>query len=290
MSYTYGDGHFNRGATHDIGTPGWAQTTGSFSQEDHSDYLQPSGPSLTSHNLLLNVTKEECDLLDPQRSLQHELLMNGIQVVKTEGDVMAPSFAMSTGSDKSSPSIKLGNDDSYGNNNIYSGSEQDLAAKRKAQNRAAQRAFRERKEMKLKELEDKLTKSETDNAELQKQLEKLQKQNIVISTENKLLQKSGGSAVLSTVDPSTSSFSFPSEEPLLGKYYKSEKQLQNPQIPYESKRLTIPETWEYLMEKDDPRINIEDVLERVKGLEVCHRHGPAYPLSLIDDIIREYLV
>lgn len=51
--------------------------------------------------------------------------------------------------------------------------EEELQMKRKAQNRAAQRAFRERKESKLKELEAKLLASEEERQKLLDELEQI---------------------------------------------------------------------------------------------------------------------
>ena len=68
--------------------------------------------------------------------------------------------------------------------------EEELQMKRKAQNRAAQRAFRERKEFKLKELEAKLLESEEERLKLREELEIIRKQNLSIFTENELLKYS----------------------------------------------------------------------------------------------------
>jgi hypothetical protein len=263
----------------EVGAPGWGHV--------YPEQFIEQPQELTSENLMMNATQEECDLLDPRNYAEGDMYL-GLGHVKTEERLMPHAFPTSS-SDKSSPSTSGGGvkDENKGL------SEKEVANKRKAQNRAAQRAFRERKEMKLKELEDKLSRSETDRVELEKQLEELKKQNFAMATENKILQKAGGPAVgMSTSKEITNdgSFSFPGEEPLYGKFFQSEKQLTNPDIPYESKRLTLSELWEYLVEKDDPRIDVEEIMKKVKGLEVCHRHGPAYPLQLIDDIINEYMV
>jgi len=182
--------------------------------------------------------------------------------------------------------------------------EKELADKRKAQNRAAQRAFRERKELKLKELEEKLNKSEYDREILLKQLEDLKKKNVVISTENKLLLQNGNtliplhqqqnnsysssssSTTLSTSGlPKDSSFSFPS-----GHFQQEQIQEQThhqQSIPKE-KSLTITEVWEYLSDKNDPSLDLNAIMNEIKGLEVCHEHGASYPISTVDKIVSQH--
>lgn len=67
--------------------------------------------------------------------------------------------------------------------------EEELYQRRKAQNRAAQRAFRERKEGKLKELSGKLKDAEVEREKLEKILNELKQKNQQLDMENKLLQK-----------------------------------------------------------------------------------------------------
>ena len=68
-------------------------------------------------------------------------------------------------------------------------------SKRKAQNRAAQRAFRERKEKHVKELEAKLTTLQQQSASLNDQNERLRRELAKIATENEILRATSGSAV-----------------------------------------------------------------------------------------------
>ncbi|CCH62695.1 hypothetical protein TBLA_0I00300 [Henningerozyma blattae CBS 6284] len=71
--------------------------------------------------------------------------------------------------------------------------EEKIKAKKKAQNRAAQKAFRERKEAKLKELEKKLEQSERDKEALERKIEELRRLNMEINAENRLLLKKNDS-------------------------------------------------------------------------------------------------
>lgn len=71
------------------------------------------------------------------------------------------------------------------------GEDEDIVTKRKAQNRAAQRAFRERKEARVRELEQKLSESEKEKKRLFFENERLKKENTVIATENQVLLATG---------------------------------------------------------------------------------------------------
>lgn len=68
-------------------------------------------------------------------------------------------------------------------------SEEELYQRRKAQNRAAQRAFRERKEGKIKELSSRLQDAEVSRERLEKQLSELRERNKRLNMENQMLQK-----------------------------------------------------------------------------------------------------
>lgn len=201
-------------------------------------------------------------------------------------------------SDKSSPSTILNNvpftssDINFLNNEIQRDekdlSDKELADRRKAQNRAAQRAFRERKEQKLKELEDKLNKSEFDKATLLQQLEELRKQNVVISTENKLLLQNGNTTVpLGNPNNGNESFSFPSSD-----YHRSLAQNGRDNAIKISapsqKNMTITQVWEYLANKNDPNLDVEAIMKDIRNLEVCHEQGPAYPVSVVDTIVAKH--
>ncbi|CCD23214.1 bZIP transcription factor NDAI_0B01800 [Naumovozyma dairenensis CBS 421] len=71
------------------------------------------------------------------------------------------------------------------NNNTLDLTEEEIKAKKKAQNRAAQKAFRERKDAKLKELREKLNESEQNRQDLLKEVDSLRKLNMEINAESK---------------------------------------------------------------------------------------------------------
>lgn len=187
--------------------------------------------------------------------------------------------------------------------------EDELQMKRKAQNRAAQRAFRERKETKLKELEAKLLQSEEERQKLMDQLEIIRKQNISITTENEILRSSGdingGNAFQtrhSHIAP-VNKFDFPKtqddfiEHVLRGTNHKLKEENKNKVYADNEGRklLALGAVWDYLQIKveeadlDFNSIDFNDVMERLKGAERCHGYGPAYPLDLVDQAIESSL-
>lgn len=171
--------------------------------------------------------------------------------------------------------------------------EEELQLKRKAQNRAAQRAFRERKETKLKELEAKLLQSEEERQKLMEQLEIIRKQNLSISTENEILRTNEGSLIASKAP--VNKFHFPqSQDDFINEITRG----TNHQVKRDSinkvydnsegeKLLALGAVWDYLQIKaeeanlDLTTIDFNEVMDKLKGNEKCHGYGPAYPLSLV---------
>lgn len=185
----------------------------------------------------------------------------------------------------------------------------DSKAKKKAQNRAAQKAFRERKEARLKELEDKLLESEKNRQSLLKEIEELRKANTEINAENRLLLRNGSEKATKShrdlIDDSNSKYSFPTKDEfstsmiLEGKlddksaYSPKDNEpvmKHNAQYTDESGRhvLTVPATWEYLYKLSNNRdFDVTYVMSKLQGQERCHSHGPAYPRTLIDSLVEE---
>ncbi|KAH3665855.1 hypothetical protein OGAPHI_004043 [Ogataea philodendri] len=194
-----------------------------------------------------------------------------------------------------------------------------MAEKRKAQNRAAQRAFRERKEVKLKELSAKLTQSEAEKQRLLNEIEQLRQRNALLGIENELLHKSENANIVeapklgsgahkfdfprtreefikSIIDPQQHQTSHtetptPIQAPhsmVDGVSYAIEKYHHNDQD-----LLTVAAVWDYLNElatkNDEVDFNIPAIIEQLRGKEVCHGHGPAYPISLVNLIVQKTL-
>lgn len=194
-------------------------------------------------------------------------------------------------------------------------SEEALYQRRKAQNRAAQRAFRERKDTKIRELADKLDAAEQQRQRLERELEQMKQHNAMLDVENQMLleaqQAQGAANSISNTPPSTLSPSFGVSAPAktdfiistLGPQEMSvhgitpeqiQSQASKPGPSYvrdDEKLLTISAVWDYIMEftnlNEDIHIDISRVMDRLRGNEVCHGFGPAYPLRLINEILME---
>ena len=173
-------------------------------------------------------------------------------------------------------------------------------------NRAAQKAFRERKEARLKELQDKLLESEKNRQSLLKEIEELRKVNTEINAENRLLLRSGNERFSrDLIDGTGHKYSFPikdeffSSEVPEGKLnnksmytLKSSGQTREKEAQYTDKAgrqvFTVPATWEYLYKLSEDRdFDVTYVMSKLKGKECCHTHGPAYPRNLIDSLVQE---
>lgn len=180
--------------------------------------------------------------------------------------------------------------------------EEDFKERKKAQNRAAQKAFRERKEAKLKDLEEKLQKSEKSRQSLRKELEELQRLNIEITAEKRrlLLQKDSGECYTASECHSISAagdsnkYTFPTEDEfynsLIDNRQEHGESVARKQYVDESgkKVLTVAAAWEYLhILSEVEEFDIYSVMQNLKGAEVCHGYGAAYPKSVIDEVVKK---
>lgn len=181
--------------------------------------------------------------------------------------------------------------------------------RRKAQNRAAQRAFREREEGKLRELTIKLQNAEKEREKLEIQLKKLREKNVKLGMENQILLSGGSSSIsISPVNDINDNrndnimFKFPTKKEFINKSVDlSQHDSNNSNIligqSYEindEKLLTISAIWDYIVEfkqlNEDVEINISKIMEELRGKEKCHGFGPAYKLSLVNEIIIRHVM
>lgn len=181
--------------------------------------------------------------------------------------------------------------------------EKELAAKRKAQNRQAQRAFRERKETRLKELEAKLVQLEEEKQRLMDQIECMLEHNKSIASENESLrlhrplvlpESMTGAA---PVAPTHQRFQFPlSQDQFIdGLVGGTEHKVKMDHInrvytlpDTQDKLMAIGAVWDYLLARlEEAGIELETddiqaIMQSLKGHERCHGFGPAYPVSDVD--------
>ncbi|KAL2209064.1 hypothetical protein CC79DRAFT_650877 [Sarocladium strictum] len=167
-------------------------------------------------------------------------------------------------------------------------------SRRKAQNRAAQRAFRERKEKHVKDLETKL--ADLENAQQQASVEnqRLKADLQKMSTENEILKATGGSANNSH-SPEPISAGPMSYEPK--DFYSTLLKGHNNQslshrIAYsdEGERLFgAAATWDFIVNHELFKaglVNIGDVSNNLNHRAKCDGQGPVFAESTILDAIR----
>lgn len=190
---------------------------------------------------------------------------------------------------------------------------EELALKRKAQNRQAQRAFRERKESKLKDLEAKLAQLEEERQRLMDQLECMRAQNKLITSEFHSLKASLGHSPSSQLPGSqynmpapethhVTKFEFPlsQEDFISGLVSGTTHQVHHDHLRdvydepgLEEKLMAIGAVWDYLLERLEERgieLESEDItliMGRLRGHEKCSGFGPAYPMLLVESVYNE---
>lgn len=177
--------------------------------------------------------------------------------------------------------------------------EEELQRKKKAQNRAAQRAFRERKETKLKDLEARLLQSEEEKQKLLDQLDMARQQNLSIQSENDVLRSRGA--------VSNSKFTFPESQQdfiesmmsgskhIINPEYSKMTIYDNPDVPG-AKLLAMTAVWDYIQLKAQQHdveyqdVDVGEIIGQLRGNERCHGYGPAYPLELVDQVVENAMV
>lgn len=189
-------------------------------------------------------------------------------------------------------------------------------SRRKAQNRAAQRAFRERKERHVKELEIKLKSIEaqsstllTDNERLKRELEKLSTQNEILRASNSLnmahINNNNNSphaaqqaSLYNTTAPPppdspisgpqtyTPSTTFHSAQSLPG---NGSHRLHTSETTGE-RLLSTGATWDLIYNHEMFRkgmVDVGELCERLKGRAICDGTGPAFTESEIKKAIED---
>ncbi|KAH7079349.1 hypothetical protein BKA63DRAFT_265147 [Paraphoma chrysanthemicola] len=178
-------------------------------------------------------------------------------------------------------------------------------SRRKAQNRAAQRAFRERKERHVKDLESKLSALESSTHSLQSDNERLKLALQRARTENEILRATSGQS------PSSSrpvSVSYPSPgahlpleddkdddynvQPLSNGSVVNAADKDHAASRRRTKGKDVPasQTWDLIQSHPLVKqglVDIADVCERLKGAAKCDGQGPVYEESAIWQAIEE---
>ncbi|KHN98808.1 bZIP transcription factor (Fcr3) [Metarhizium album ARSEF 1941] len=160
-------------------------------------------------------------------------------------------------------------------------------SRRKAQNRAAQRAFRERKEKHVKDLEAKLAHMEAAQQQASVENERLKRDLQKVSTENEILRAtssvSNGHRLSHSPEPTTTG-------PM--KYNPTDfysNVLQHHQNKFPSHRIVTSDdgerllaagaTWDFIINHDLYKrglVDVGDVSERLKSCALCDGQGPVF--------------
>ncbi|KAJ5174760.1 uncharacterized protein N7482_000637 [Penicillium canariense] len=169
-------------------------------------------------------------------------------------------------------------------------------SKRKAQNRAAQRAFRERKERHVKDLEDKVTNLEQTSSTLQADNERLKRELAKYATENEILRATSHS-LNGAKEPPAPIITGPMNYSPTDFYSNLAPEAAGPPGPSVQgqhrvtvcsitgeKLLDAGATWDLIQAHElfkRGQVDIGDVTERLKGMAQCDGLGPAFMESQV---------
>ncbi|KAI1432431.1 hypothetical protein GGR50DRAFT_598568 [Xylaria sp. CBS 124048] len=196
--------------------------------------------------------------------------------------------------------FSLSKPDLEGNRPAGSNSDDDdlspAQSRRKAQNRAAQRAFRERKERHVKDLEAKLASLEAAQSETATENEKLKREMQKMSTENEILRATTnshgrhGSAASPMADMTTGPMQYSPDD-----FYSHLLQNHPNKTPSHrivesdgQRLLAAGATWDYIINHELFRrglIDVGDVSDRLKNQVKCDGQGPVFPESAVHQAI-----
>ncbi|CAN6674674.1 hypothetical protein TRVA0_060S00496 [Trichomonascus vanleenenianus] len=194
----------------------------------------------------------------------------------------------------SQPSTANDNSSSDGHSPVnYKGkndlSPEELERKRKAQNRAAQRAFRERKEQKVRELESKLMEAQEEMARLAKENDRLKKENTVMATKQEVLQRHQQRQQQPRQSPAIASF--PQDKFFTELLSGHDQSPQHPSFAeYDNTErhdvmLGAGTVWQKMFELGGEDVDVEFVLDYLRDKAHCDGAGPVYRLSQLQQAI-----
>ncbi|ORY10646.1 hypothetical protein BCR34DRAFT_566460 [Clohesyomyces aquaticus] len=181
-------------------------------------------------------------------------------------------------------------------------------SRRKAQNRAAQRAFRERKERHVRDLEAKLNALESSTHSLQSDNERLKLALQRARTENEILRATSGSHSPSSSRPVSASYPspgahLPDEDSMKEDEAYNVQALSNGSVvnsankehaasrrKTKGKEIPATQTWDLIQSHPLVKqglVDIADVCERLKGAAKCDGHGPVFEEATIWKAVEE---
>ncbi|KAL1613199.1 hypothetical protein SLS60_001431 [Paraconiothyrium brasiliense] len=170
-------------------------------------------------------------------------------------------------------------------------------SRRKAQNRAAQRAFRERKERHVRDLEAKLSALESSTHSLQSDNERLKLALQRARTENEILRATTGHSPTSSRPVSASYPSPGAHLPEEGDDVYNVQELSNGSVvnsadkdhaasrrKNKSREIPAAQTWDFIQSHPLVKqglVDIADVCERLKGAARCDGNGPVFEETIV---------
>jgi hypothetical protein len=168
-------------------------------------------------------------------------------------------------------------------------------SRRKAQNRAAQRAFRERKERHVKDLEAKLTALEKTTLTISEENERLKLQLQKASTENEILKATSAPSHHRSPTPLASHgpMRYSPTDFYTNVLYAHENKTPSHRIVTSDngeRLLAAGATWDYIIKHPlyvRGLVNVGDVSERLKKCAKCDGQGPVFEESAIVDAIEK---
>ncbi|KAF2000779.1 hypothetical protein P154DRAFT_194765 [Amniculicola lignicola CBS 123094] len=179
-------------------------------------------------------------------------------------------------------------------------------SRRKAQNRAAQRAFRERKERHVRDLEAKLSALESSTHSLQSDNERLKLALQRARTENEILRATSGHHSPPSSRPVSASYPSPGahlpEEDSKDDDYNvqsfnngsvvntADKEHAASRRKSKGKEIPASQTWDLIQSHPLVKqglVDIVDVCERLKGAAKCDGHGPVFEESAVWQAVEE---
>jgi regulator of replication initiation timing len=188
-------------------------------------------------------------------------------------------------------------------------------SRRKAQNRAAQRAFRERKERRVRELEQKLTDLQAQSMTLHADNERLKRELAKVATENEILRATSSSGENNINDDnsprgdgdvekekssstSTSTINGPKQFFALDVRKRYAADFKTGNLPHRivlsaetgERLLDTKATWDLIQSHplfQKGLVDIGDVCERLKRITKCDGQGPAFEEGRVRKIIEE---
>ncbi|PHH72984.1 hypothetical protein CDD83_4839 [Cordyceps sp. RAO-2017] len=260
-------------------------------QHNHNhNHSQPYAASPTTPPTSSSAVPFGHQRQQPQPPSQHQHQLPAPGNATANGRISAPPAAPANGFDDM-PAMQRGSDE----DDFLTPAQ----SRRKAQNRAAQRAFRERKEKHVKDLEAKLASLEAAQQKTSVENERLKRDLQKMSTENEILR-----ATSAITNGNHSSLS--PEPPSVGgplQYNRTDfysNVLQNYQNKLPSHRVITSDdgerllaagaTWDFIISHDLYKrglVDVGDVSERLKKLARCDGQGPVFSESIIINAIEQ---